>query len=58
MTPNYLLGFLWGIALTLILFLIFINKGIENTKVKVDRAYVQGATDCLRNKNATIYNSK
>lgn len=39
---NYLLSFLWGCALTLILFLVFINKGIENTKVKVDNAFVNG----------------
>lgn len=50
MKPDYLLGFFWGCALTLILFLVFINKGIENIKVKVDRAYVEGSINCLRNK--------
>lgn len=50
MKIDYLLGLLWGCALTLILFLVFINKGIENTKVKVDRAYVEGGINCLRNK--------
>lgn len=42
MSPSNLTSFLWGVTLTLILFLVFINKGIENTKRKVDNAFVNG----------------
>lgn len=45
MNPNYILGFLWGCALTLILFMLFINASIENTEKKVHRAYMEGWVD-------------
>ena len=46
---NWILGFLWGSAMTLLLFVIFINTSISNTERKVDRAYVKGYTDMEKN---------
>ena len=46
---NWTLGFLWGSAMTLLLFVIFINTSISNTERKVDRAYVKGYTDSEKN---------
>lgn len=49
MNPNNLTSFLWGVALTLILFLVFINKGIENTEKKVSNSYIKGYNQCEKN---------
>lgn len=46
MTPSNLTPFLYGVALTLILFLVFINKGIENTEKKVRDSYIKGYNQC------------
>ena len=46
---DWLIGFLWGCAMTVLLFVIFINTSISNTKHKVDNAYVKGYTDSEKN---------